>query len=142
MHKQMIQLAAVALALMAAPLSSVHAQAAQATAAPKAGAMTVNPVGSFGFSAQMGDHNGTGTIDIAKKEGQLGGTVTLDGAEPPTVPIKSVTVDGQVLTVVVETPGGDAEFKLTFAGDDFSGMLTMGPNQAPITGKRAAAAKS
>jgi hypothetical protein len=141
MRKQLLHTFAVLIIATAGSAARASAQT-PAPGKPAADAPAVNPVGSFAFTITMGGGTANGVLDIKQAEGKLSGTATLEGATPPTVPLKDITVKGQDMTVVVDAPDGDATFSLKFTGDDFAGTLDMGPNSAPVTGKRVAAAKS
>jgi len=72
-----------------------------------------------------------------KPDGTWGGQVTGDAIPP--LPIKSVTVSGNTVKIVVTAPdGGDAYINMIVDGNDVSGDWSMTGDGSKITGKRRA----
>jgi hypothetical protein len=107
------------------------AACASAPAAPRA----VDPVGAFDFTTSMEGTEVTGTIEIQRADGGgYTGTLSTNVTEP--IPLSSVTVDGQKLTVIADAPDGPVTMVLTFVGNDFTGNWTYTTLAGTATGRR------
>jgi hypothetical protein len=110
---------------------TLAASCASAPAAPRA----VDPVGAFDFTTSMEGTEVTGTIEIQRADGGgYTGTLSTNVAEP--MPLSSVTVDGQKMTVVADAPDGPVTMVLTFVGNDFTGNWTYTTLAGTATGRR------
>jgi hypothetical protein len=102
--------------------------------APQASA-AVNPVGKYEFTTSLQGQMLTGTMEITGTPGAYAGRITSSATEP--IAITAVTVEGQNMTVVGETPNGPLTIKMTFAeGGAFTGNWTLSGDGATLTGKR------
>jgi hypothetical protein len=54
------------------------------------------------------------------------------------MPISSVSVDGQTMVVVSVAPDGTATLSLTFTGDTFTGSWSFADMSGTLTGRRRA----
>ena len=115
--------------LFLAACSSNPAPAAPAAPAP------VNPAGYFEFSTELEGQWVTGGIEIRTVDGGgHTGVLTTSATEP--VPVRSVVVEGQKMTVTCDTPDGPVVMILTFTGDAFTGPWTYAGMGGTATGKR------
>jgi len=96
----------------------------------------LNPVGYFEFATDIEGESVTGSLEIRQAEGGgYTGTLTASAAPEP-LPIRSVTVEGQTLTVVADTPDGPVTAVLTFTGDTFTGPWSYAGMSGTMAGKR------
>lgn len=131
--KLALVLAAFAAACSGTPQPQEPAPARDVTPPPPA---AVDPVGVFDFTTTvegMGAVNGTITI-TKNPAGGYGGTIGTNVTE--TITIRTVTVDGQKVNVVADTPDGPITFTMEFTGNDFTGTWTLGGMSGVHTGKR------
>lgn len=94
----------------------------------------IDPVGAYQFVAQVNGDAVNGTMEISGTPGAYTGRVASDHF--PAFPIRSATAAGQELTIVSQTPNGDATFRLTFTGSEFTGTWSLGGDSGPVTGRR------
>lgn len=131
-----------ALALAAATLFSACASTPEPpiqapSTVPAAQPAAVDPVGTFDFSTTvegMGAVAGTITIQKATTGTGYTGSISTNVTEP--LSIRTVTVDGQRITVSGDTPDGPLTFTMDFKGDDFSGNWSLSGMTGTHTGKR------
>jgi hypothetical protein len=109
---------------------AVAAACASSPAQPRA----VDPVGTFDFSTSMEGTEVTGSIEISSGANGYTGWLTTNVSEP--IPIASVMVEGQVVTVIANAPDGPVNFSMTFTGDEFSGGWTYAGMSGQATGRR------
>ncbi|HEX5724149.1 MAG TPA: hypothetical protein VFX98_01715 [Longimicrobiaceae bacterium] len=102
------------------------------TPAPRSG--EVNPVGNFEFTTEVNGQPMRGNIHITGAPGAYTGRVTADIMSE--IPISSVSVAGQQLTVVADTPDGAVTIVLNFQGDNFTGNWSLGGQGGAVTGRR------
>lgn len=114
----------------AAPPPAAPPLAALAVTAPA----PVDPVGVFDFTTTLEGSMVNGTVSIAKTATGFGGTLTTTMTEP--IPVRTVAVDGQKLTVTADTPDGPVIFLMEFKGDEFTGSWTYAGMSGTHTGKR------
>lgn len=113
------------------------APAAAATAAPSAPApaAALNPVGTYEFSTSAQGTDVSGTIVISSVEGRYAGSVVTSAT--PEAPIKSVSVAGQVITVVIPTPdGSEGVLEMRMDGVAFTGSWSYGGMNGTLSGRR------
>ena len=95
----------------------------------------VDPVGTFDFSTAVEGMAVNGTMTISRNPaGALEGTITTNITEA--IPVRSVTVTGQRMNVVADTPDGPLNFVLEFQGDEFSGTWDLGSMAGTHSGRR------
>jgi hypothetical protein len=116
-------------ACASAPASPPAPVAPVVTAPPQ-----VDPVGAFDFSTTVEGSMVNGTVTVARTDTGFGGTVTTTMTEP--IPVRSVVVEGQKMTVTADTPDGPVVFLMEFKGDDFTGTWTLGTMSGSHSGKR------
>lgn len=127
--KKVLGAGASMLVLAACASASSSAPAAPAVPPP------VDPVGYFEFATDVEGQLVTGSIEIRQAQnGGYAGVLSTTATEP--VPVASVSVDGQQLTVVSSTPDGPATLVLTFTGDTFTGSWTYAGMSGTMAGKR------
>lgn len=127
--RKVLGLGASLLVLAACASSSNSAPAAPAVPPP------VNPEGYYEFATDIEGQLVTGSIEI--RQGQGGGyTGVLSTTATEPVPVSSVAVNGQQLTVTSSTPDGPATLVLTFTGDTFTGSWTYAGMSGTMAGKR------
>jgi hypothetical protein len=123
----------VLLALLAACTTAACGSSPRAPAASQPAA--VDPVGTFDFTTAVEGTDVSGTITVSRGQNGLGGSITSSVTEPMT--IRTVAVEGQVLTITADTPDGPLTMTLTFTGNDFTGGWTLGSAMSgQLTGKR------
>ena len=106
-----------------------------AAPAPPPAPAAVNPVGKYEFATSLQGQPLTGTVEITGTPGAYAGRITSSATEP--IPITSVTVEGQSMTVTGETPNGTLTIKMNFTeGGAFAGGWTLGSDGATLTGRR------
>ncbi|MBI3568601.1 MAG: hypothetical protein HY084_10440 [Gemmatimonadetes bacterium] len=149
----------VAMALGAAACSSASSTGAAAPPAPAAAPAPSGPVANAtpapapAPAPRVRNIDPTGMYDVnitaqgnpmainavieKKADGTWGGTVTGDAIPP--LPIRSVTVTGNSVKLVVTAPdGGDAFITMVVDGTDISGDWSMAGDGSKITGKKRA----
>ncbi len=94
-----------------------------------------DPAGYFEFVTDAQGTAVSGAIEIRKTDGG-GYTGTVSTTATDAMPIGSVTVEGQRLTVVGNTPDGPATLVLVFEGDGFTGSWEYGGMTGVMSGKR------
>ena len=112
-----------------APVMAAPAPLVPAKPAP------VNPVGTFEFSTEVNGSPMKGTFSVAGSPGVYTGKMVSDVL--PEMPITSVTVDGQTIKLVADTPNGAVVVNLAFNGVMFTGNWELGGQSGAMTGKRA-----
>jgi hypothetical protein len=108
------------------------ASCASAPAQPRA----VDPVGTFDFTTSMEGTAIEGTVTIQRAQNGYSGSLTTNVTEP--IPVSSVVVDGQKVTVVADAPDGPVTMVFTFTGNDFTGNWTYGTMSGTASGRRRA----
>jgi len=109
--------------------------AAAAAPAPAPMSAALNPVGKYEFTTSLQGQTLTGTMEIAGTPGAYTGRITSSATEP--IPITTVTVEGQNMTVAGETPNGTLTIRMNMAADGtFTGGWTLAGDGATLTGKR------
>ncbi|NJD10132.1 MAG: hypothetical protein FIB01_06705 [Gemmatimonadetes bacterium] len=94
----------------------------------------VSAVGTFDFTTALEGTVVNGTIIIARTDAGYGGTVTTSVTEP--IPVRTVVVEGQKLTLTADTPDGPLVFTMDFKGDEFTGGWTLSTMAGTHSGKR------
>jgi hypothetical protein len=108
---------------------------ASAVAPAPAASAAVNPVGRYEFATSLQGQMLTGTMEITGTPGAYAGRITSSATEP--IPITTVTVEGQNMTVAGDTPNGTLTIRMTMGeGGAFTGNWTLGGDGATLTGKR------
>lgn len=118
------------------PVSAGVTTAVAAAAAATPLVRNVDPVGMYDVNLTAQGNPMAVNARIEKKaDGTWGGQVTGDAIPP--LPIKSVTVAGNSVKLVVTAPdGGDAFISMILVGDDVTGDWSMTGDGSTITGKR------
>ena len=107
---------------------------AEANAA-RPNARDIDPVGTYQVNLTAQGSPMTLTAQIDKRSNGWGGQVTGEGV--PLLPVKSVTVKGNTMKVVVTAPDGtDAIINIILTGSDISGDWSMTGDGSKITGKK------
>lgn len=135
MLRQFISLVSTAaLAACASGGSGAPAAApAPVVQAPPASA-PVNPVGEFEFATEVNGSPMKGVIDIHGTPGAYTGKIVSDIT--PELPLTSVTVSGQTMKLIADTPNGVVTMNVTFTGPAFSGNWELAGTGGSVTGKR------
>ena len=119
------------------PAPSPAAQPAAQPAAPPATPQpaALNPVGVYDFSTSVQGTEVTGTVTITGADGRYGGSVVTSAT--PEAPIKSVSVAGQTITVVIPAPdGNDGVLEMKLDGAAFTGSWSYGGQGGSLSGRR------
>jgi hypothetical protein len=131
----MKQCSFILLGVLAIGASACASAPAAAPAAPVVAAPApVDPVGQFDFSTTLEGSLVNGTVTVTRTDTGFGGSVTTTMTEP--IPVRTVAVDGQKMTVTADTPDGPVIMLLEFKGDEFTGNWTLGTMSGTHTGKR------
>ena len=120
-----------------APAAPAPAAAPAPIVAPAPRGRNVDPVGMYDVNlTAMGNEMVLNARIEKKADGTYGGQVTGEGI--PTLPVKSVTVTGNMVRMVVMSPdGGDAIITMTIDSDNnISGDWSMAGDGSKLTGKR------
>lgn len=96
-----------------APAAPAPAPAAMPDPAPAGG---VDVVGTWDFTVDAGGQTIPGEMVIGRSGSAYTGTVTPQGMSAAT--IRSVTISGNRVTLLVDTPDGEATFDGTMAADN------------------------
>ena len=124
MPRRVLILATVALGACAAGIPPAAAPAPVAIAPAKPAALNTEVNGS-----PM-----KGNLTVTGAAGSYAGKMISDIT--PELPATSVTVEGQTMKVVLDTPNGAATINLVFSGETFTGNWELGGTSGPLTGKR------
>ena len=73
-------------------------------------------------------------VTVTMANGRAGGTIATSAT--PEIPIRSVTVEGQKVTVSAESPDGDAVLEFNMSGQDFTGTWWFGGQTGSLTGRK------
>ena len=119
-------------AAMPAPAAAAPAPAPAMTATTRPAAL--NPVGAYEFATELNGSPMKGSLTIGGSPGAYTGKLTSDVM--PELPITSVSVDGQMVKLLADTPNGTVTINLTFTGDTFAGNWELGGQGGNLTGKR------
>ena len=106
---------------------------ASAQVEPEAPA-ALDPVGMYDFTTTVEGTVVAGTITITQGTSGYGGSIATDVTEP--IPVRSVAVEGQKLTVLADSPDGPVTFVMTLNGDEFAGTWSYAGMSGAHTGKR------
>ncbi len=129
-----VLLAACASSPQAAPRAT-PAPSPQATApAPAPAPAPVSAAGVYDFSTNVQGMTVTGVVTVTMTDGRAGGTIATSAT--PEVPIKSVTVEGQKVTVVADSPDGAVSLEFNMNGQDFTGTWWYGGESGSLTGRK------
>ena len=137
-------------ALVAACAQSPQAAPAPTpTPSPSAGAPTPAPTptptpaptptptsaaGLYDFTTVVQGDQVTGTITIVADGDRYSGTIATSAT--PEIPISSVTMEGQVITVTATSPDGEVVMQLTMQGQEFTGTWSYAGQSGTMTGRK------
>lgn len=76
-----------------------------------------SPAGLYDFTTEVEGQAVTGTVEITGTEGSYAGWVRTTITEP--IPITSVTIKTDTMTVVAQSPDAPVTMIFTFQGNDF-----------------------
>jgi hypothetical protein len=101
-------------------------------------AASPNLAGDWVFEAQMGENVAHGAMTLVADGASYKGTLTTDQIDN-VLPVRSLTLRGSDLNMLVEAPDGNVTFKGTLANDaqTFQGKAIYQDGQTfPMTGRR------
>ena len=101
---------------------------------------TPDLAGDWVFEAQTGENVAHGAMTLVADGASYRGTLTTDQTDN-VLPVRSLTLQGSELSMLVESPEGNVTFKGTLAADAqaFEGKVTYHNGQVfPMSGKRRA----
>ena len=104
---------------------------ATACATAPAGPPPFDPVGSYEYTAYLEGQPLPGTMTITEGEAGYEGTILSD-AFPP-IPVTSVVVEGQAVTIEAAGPGGLVVLTFTVTEGSIQGTWTMGEQGGDFT---------
>ena len=90
--------------------------------------------GVYDFSTVVQGQEVTGTVTITGSPGSYGGSIVTTAT--PEIPIKSVTMEGQSITVTADTPDGEVVFQMAMEGMDFSGSWSYAGMAGTMRGRK------
>jgi len=76
-----------------------------------------SPAGMYDFTTEVEGQSVTGTVEITGMEGSYAGWVRTTITEP--IPIQSVTIKADTMTIIAQTPDAPVTMIFTFQGNDF-----------------------
>jgi hypothetical protein len=94
----------------------------------------LDPVGVYDFTTDVDGTAVTGTITITNGASGYGGSIGTNVTE--SMPVRSVAVEGQRVTVRADAPDGPVTFTMDFDGDDFIGTWTYADMSGTHSGRR------
>lgn len=94
----------------------------------------VDPVGTYTFSTTVQGMAVDGQMRIGGSRGSWGGSIYSDVTGE--MPISRVTVDGQQVVVLADTPDGPVRIRMMFNGESFSGDWVLGADGGTLRGRR------
>lgn len=114
--------------------SPAPAPSPAATPAPAPAPQPTSAVGVYDFSLSAEGQEVQGTVTITQDGDRYGGTIETSAT--PTIPISSVAVEGQVVTVSASSPDGEAVLTFRMNGLDFTGSWAYGGMSGPLQGRK------
>jgi hypothetical protein len=114
--------------------SAPPAAAVAPAVTPAPVATAVDATGVYDYVAIAQGQEVPGTISITARDGVYGGVIT--SSMLPDMPIGSVTVVGQKVTVSAESPNGAATLEFTLTGRELVGNWSLGGDGGPINGRK------
>ena len=133
-------IALVSTAALAACASGGGAAPAPVAAAPAPVVLAppppapLNPVGQFEFATEVNGSPMKGVIDIYGSPGAYTGKIASDIT--PELPLTFVSVSGQTMKLIADTPNGAVTMNVVFSGPAFTGSWELAGTGGAITGKR------
>lgn len=119
--------------LMTLALALLTGACASAQAPPE-GPAPLDPIGVYDFTTNVEGTTVSGTITISQGTSGYGGSIATNATE--TIPVRSVAVERQKLTVLADSPDGPVTFVMTLNGDEFTGTWSYAGMSGAHTGKR------
>lgn len=93
-----------------------------------------DPAGTYAYSASVEGMAISGTMTIDGADGAYGGQLLSDMAPP--IPINSVVVDGQAVTIEASGPQGPLTIQVTASGSSVEGTWTMAGMNGSFSGTK------
>lgn len=93
-----------------------------------------DPAGTYDYSASLEGMVISGTMTIDGTDGAYGGRMLSDIAPP--IPINSVVVEGQAITIEASGPEGPLTIQLTASGSSVAGTWSMGGMSGSFSGNK------
>lgn len=75
-----------------------------------------------------------GRMEITGEPGAYGGSVYTDATGR--LPISSVTMDGSVATIILDTTQGPVAVRIEFSGDSYAGEWSAGEESGAVRGRK------
>ncbi len=75
-----------------------------------------------------------GTLSITFRDGVYGGV--LSNSMLPDMPLSSVAVDGQKITVSADSPNGTVVIEFTMTGKELAGSWSLAGDGGPVAGRK------
>lgn len=98
-------------------IAALATAAACTSGGPGVPAPLRSPAGIYDFTTDVQGQTISGTVEITGTEGNYAGWVRTTITEP--IPIRSVTVTQDTMTVVAQAPDAPVTMIFTFQGNDF-----------------------
>lgn len=121
----------------AGPMASPQPAAAATAPPPAPTSMPATPasaVGVYDFTTNVQGMAVTGVVTITSQGGAVGGTIATSAT--PDVPIKTVAVDGQKITVAADSPDGEVTIEMTMDGQEFTGQWWYAGQSGSLRGRK------
>lgn len=93
-----------------------------------------DPAGTYEYTATVQGMAISGTMTIEGADGAYGGQMLSDISPP--IPIDSVVVDGQAVTIGASGPEGPLTIQLTVSGSSVEGTWSMGGMSGAFSGTK------
>lgn len=103
--------------LILALLVAAAASTACASGGPEVPAPLRDPTGMYDFTTELEGQMISGTVEITGTTGDYSGWVSTNVTEP--IPVTSVTVVENEMTVLAQAPDAPVTMVFTFTGNDF-----------------------
>ncbi len=75
-----------------------------------------------------------GTLNITFRDGVYGGV--MSSSMLPDMPISSVAIDGQKITISADSPNGAVVIEFTMTGKELAGTWYLGGDGGPVVGRK------
>ena len=115
------------------PLVALLAACAGGPPPEPPGPPPLDPVGTYDCYLDVEGQALDAVLTITGEEGAYGGSVSSDMGS---MPVSDVTIDGQTMSFVVDSPDMTVFFNVVFEGADFSGEFDAGGMGGFVSGKK------
>ena len=103
-------------------------------AAPSAAQLALDPVGTYNFTTTVQGMSVTGQAVIGGTRGSWTGSLYSDATGE--LPIRSVSVSGNQITMLADSPDGTVQIRMLMDGETFTGDWSLGAEGGTLRGRR------